>query len=31
MLFMKMVSALSESAKEAVEIAEVASNRAVEG
>jgi phosphate uptake regulator len=31
MLFMKMVSALTESAKEAVEIAEVASNRAVEG
>jgi len=31
MLFMKMVSALAESAKEAVEIAEVASNRAVEG
>jgi phosphate uptake regulator len=31
MTFMKMVSALTESAKEAVEIAEVASNRAVEG
>jgi len=31
MLFMKMVSALAESAKESVEIAEVASNRAVEG
>ena len=31
MTFMKMVSALAESAKEAVEIAEVASNRAVEG
>ena len=31
MLFMKMVSALAESAKEPIEIAEVASNRAVEG
>ena len=31
MLFMKMASALAESAKEPIEIAEVASNRAVEG